>query len=171
MADGLEAMPVDVAHERSVVVGTVVRADPWRSLIGAPVRERGRVERIDARTARGAKREVEALARRAAIGAAGRRVARPQQDRERRLAREARRPVADRARARGEADVPEGREGRVVEGRSPLEIRDAEGEVIEHERQAWALGETKLIARSAMAVIVSDGFTPGFALTALPSIT
>ena len=29
----------------------------------------------------------------------------------------------------------------------------------------------KLIARSASAVIVSDGFTPGFAETAEPSIT
>mgnify|MGYP001260824983 CR=1 FL=1 len=30
---------------------------------------------------------------------------------------------------------------------------------------------TKLIALSAIAVIVSDGFTPGLALIALPSIT
>lgn len=36
---------------------------------------------------------------------------------------------------------------------------------------AQALAGMRLIARSASAVIVSEGFTPGFALTAEPSMT
>jgi len=55
----------------------------------------------------------------------------------------------------------------LVEAYGSTTVRSPRGQ----SRHARARSGTKLMARSASAVMVSDGFTPGFAETAAPSTT
>jgi hypothetical protein len=65
MEDRLEPVAVEVADERCVVPGAVLRAEPGRSFVDGSHAKRSRVEGIDGSAVRRREREVAPLARRA----------------------------------------------------------------------------------------------------------